>query len=189
MSATDVIPDDADLPGTGWLAIDDGFAGGPGGGGPGAVFDCVGPSFPDRAVVDTAASPHFVRPPGALVHGLGVAFDSIHAADTAAVILASLDFAACLGRSVAADLASADRASADLATGNSDAELLGVEVSPTDLGHRVRFTGGDVAGVRAVNLDIVVVRAGTAVGVLWCGDSGIPFPDGDLRHLAGRLRR
>lgn len=176
-SASAVVPVDADLPGSGWLAIDEGFSD-EGDGGPGALVDCVGPDFPDDDVVATAASPHFVRPPGRLVHGLGVAFDSSAATTVAERILTSSGFAACLGRSVALDLAA----------GATDAELLDVEVVETDLGHRARFTGGDAAGVRSVHLDIVAFRVGFAVGVLWCGDTGAPFPDADVVHLVGSIR-
>ena len=178
MRAPAVVPADADLPGVGWLAIDDGFTG-DGGDGPGALLDCVGPGFPDDAIVDTAASPHFVRPPGRLVHGLGVAFDSVDAALGAETILASAEFAACLGRSVAADLAA----------GATDAELLDVEVVATAAGHRASFTGGDEHGVRAVHLDIVTIRVDAAAGALWCGDTGAPFPSDDVAHLVASIRR
>src|SRR3546814_3895206 len=68
--ADDVLPREADLPGTGWVAIDEGFgadaAGGPT---PGELVDCVGPDFPaDDEVAGTAATPHYVHPPGRLVH-------------------------------------------------------------------------------------------------------------------------
>lgn len=176
MPATAVLPEDADLPGRGWMAIDDGFSGA-GSDGPGALIDCVGPAFPEDAIVDTAASPHFVRPPGALIHALGVSFDSDAAADDAAAILSSEDFAACLGRSVAADLAG----------GATDAEFLGVDVVPTIAGHRAHFAGGDDGGVRSVHLDIVCIRVGRSVGVLWCGDTGTPFPADDLEHVVRRI--
>jgi hypothetical protein len=178
VSASVVLPIDADLPGVGWAAIDEGFATWSGEG-PGALFDCVGPEFPDDAVIEAASSPHFVRPPGALVHGLGVAFAAEVAASAAESILASADFAACLGRSVAADLDA----------GATGAELLDVRVAATPLGHRATFTGGDEAGVRTVHLDIVVIRIGLAVGVLWCGDTAAPFPEDEARHLLDRVRR
>jgi len=177
VSAADLVPRDGDLPGGRWLAIDEGFSG-EGGDGPGAMFDCVGPDFPEDAVVESAASPHFVRPPSALVHGVGVRFESITAAVTAERILSGPDFAGCLGRSVAADIEH----------GATEAELLGVDVDPTPHGHRVRFTGGDSGGVRPVNLDIACVRLDDAVGVLWCGDSPDGFPEEDVAHLVVRIR-
>lgn len=172
VGAAEIVPVDADLPGSGWLAIDDGFAGDAGDEGPGALLDCVGPEFPDEAVVDTAVSPHFVHPPGRLVHGLGVEFDSDEAAGRAETILSARAFAECLARAVAADLG---------------ASLLAADVVTTRLGHRVRFTGGDEHGVLPVNLDVTPVRRGRDVGVLWCGDTPDPFPDADLDHLVGRL--
>lgn len=181
MSATSVIPDDADLPGSGWLAIDEGLSSA-GGDGPGAMLDCVGPDFPDDAVLGSATSPHFLRPPAALVHGVGVEFADEHAAARAEIILAERAYAECLGRSVAADLV----AGAD--AGTIDAELLGVEVTETAVGHRAQFTGGSQRGVRPVILDVVCVRVGASVGVLWCGDTPEPFPADDCEHLVGRLR-
>lgn len=173
-----MLPVDADLPGSGWLAIDEGFAT-DAGGGPGALMDCVGPDFPDDDVVEAAASPHFVHPPGRLVHGLGASFGSSASAREAERILASSEFASCLGRSVAADLTA----------GVADAELLDVQVEATALGHRARFTGGDEEGVRSVHLDIVAIRIGLAAGVLWCGDTGSPFPDVAVEHLLASIRR
>ncbi len=175
--AADVVPVDADLPGSGWLAIDEGF-GGDGGDGPGAVFDCVGPDFPDAAVVDSASSPHFVRSPATLVHGTGVRFDTEDHAVTAHLILSGSSFAECLGKSV----------SADLDAGRTDAEVLGVDLVETAYGYRVRFTGGDERGVRPVNLDVASLRIENAVGVLWCGDTPGSFGDDGLAHLLGCIR-
>ncbi len=178
IDAATAVPADADLPGGGWLAIDEGFAAGAGEGGPGELFDCVGPDFPEDAVVGTAASPHFVRPPRALVHGLGVEFDDDAAARLAADILAGEAFAACLGRSVAADLAARP----------VDTELIGIEVEATGAGHRVRFTGADERGVRPVNLDVVAVHVGRVVGLLWFGDTPEPFSATDLAHVIRSVR-
>lgn len=173
-AASSAVPVDADLPGGGWLAIDEGFSGIADEGGAGAaLFDGVGPDFPEEAVVSTAASPHFVRPPRTLVHGLGVEFDSEHAAVVAATILAGADFAACLGRSVAADLASRP----------VDTELIGIEVTVAGPGHRVRFTGADDRGVRPVLLDVVAVHAGRVVGLLWFGDTPEPFAEDQRDHI------
>lgn len=181
MRAVDLVPRDADLPGRRWLAVDEGFEN-VGGGGPGQMpgemFDCVGPGFPEHAVIESASSPHFVRPPTALVHGIGVRFASVEDAVTAEAILAGAAFAGCLGRSVAADLEA----------GATDAELLGVDLAATAHGHRVRFTGGDQAGVRPVNLEIACLRIDDAVGVLWCGDAPDGFPPDDVAHLLARLR-
>lgn len=177
-AAEAIVPADADLPGRGWLAIDEGFASTDDLGAAGELFDCVGPAFPDHEVVGTAASPHFVRPPRQLLHGIGVAFTSEEAATVATSILSSTPFVECLGRSVAADLAAQP----------VEAELLGIDVSTTAAGHRVRFTGGDEHGVRPVHLDIAVLRSATLVGLLWCGDTPEPFPPPDLDHVIGRLR-
>lgn len=176
--AADVLPRDADLPGGGWLAIDEGFAGGRGGDGPGALFDCVGSRFPEDAVVASAASPHFLRPPASLVHGLSAEFETEQDAGVAHEILRSSAFAECLGRSIAADVQS------DV----TDAELLAVDLAETAHGHRVRFTGGDRRGVRPVNLAVVTLRIRTVVGVLWCGDTPADFPVDDLDHLIARIR-
>jgi hypothetical protein len=178
-SATRIVPADADLPGDGWLAIDEGFGGEEPTGTVAELFDCVGPGFPEADVVDTAASPHFVHLPRRLIHGIGVAFADDGAAARAETILRSAPFAECLGRSVAADLD----------TQPVDTELLAIDVLATDAGHhRVSFTGGDEHGVRPVHLDIAVVRVGTMVGLLWCGDTPEPFPAGDLGHVVDRIR-
>lgn len=184
-AALDAVPVDADLPGRGWMAVDEGFSFAADEGGPGDLLDCVGPSFPDRAVVATAASPHFIRLPRALVHGIGVAFDSAAAAEAAAEILETEAFAACLGRSVAADLAAQP----------IDTEVLAVDVARLDpstvgsAGHRVRFTGGDEHGVRPVVLDIVVVRGVDAIGLLWFGDTPSPFTPADRDHVVDAVSR
>lgn len=177
--ADDVLPREADLPGTGWIAIDDGFGSdAPVGGTPGELVDCVGPDFPaDDEVVATAATPHYLRPPGRLVHGFGVATTTAEAAARAEAILSGQAFAECLGRSVAADLDASE----------SEAEVLAVDVEATRRGHRVRFTGGTGDGVRPVQLDVVCLRAGNAVGLLWFADTPDPFPADDLDAVVSRI--
>lgn len=177
LTAVDVIPSVADLPGEGWVTIGDDLGGASAGDGTAELFDCVGPDFPDHAVVGTAASPHFVRVPRTLVHGLGVSFGDAAAAMDAEAILVRPEFAECLGRSVAADLDSRP----------IRAELLAVDVTATPAGHRVRFTGGDEHGVRPVHLDIVVVRVDAVVGLLWFGDTPEPFGPEDRDHVVGRV--
>jgi len=178
-SATDVLPRDDDLPGTGWLAIDEGFGAGAGEGGPGALVDCVGPDFPgDDEILESAGTPHYVRPPGRLLHGVGVLAGSDQAADRAESVLASRSFAECLGRSVALDLSDPDLG----------AELLAVDVEDGPFGHRVRFTGSSSAGVRPVLLDVVCLRRDRAVGLLWFADTPEPFPVGDVAAVVGRIR-
>ena len=176
----DVLPREADLPGPGWIAIDEGFGSdAPGGATPGELIDCVGPDFPgDDEVVETAATPHYVRPPVRLIHGFGVRTTTVEAAERAEAVLSGRAFAECLGRSVAADLDASD----------SDAELLAVDVEPTDRGYRVRFTGGTGEGVRPVQLDVVCIRDGRAVGLLWFADTPDPFPEGDLDAVIERIR-
>lgn len=179
-SADDVLPRESDLPGTGWVAIDEGFGSdAPAGATPGELIDCVGPGFPaDDEIVATAATPHYVRPPGRLVHGFGVATATVEAAERVEAILSGQAFAECLGRSVAADLDASD----------SDAELLAVDVEGTERGHRVRFIGGTGDGVRPVQLDVVCVRSERAVGLLWFADTPDPFPPADLDAVLGRIR-
>lgn len=168
--ATRVLPTLTDLPGGGWMPLDEELIVSEGSEEVAELFDCVGPAWPDDQVVATAASPHFVQPPRRLLHGFGVAFAQVGAADQAVAILGQQSFAECLGRSVAADFEAQDWS----------AELLAVDVTPTDAGMRVSFTGGDAAGLRPVHLDVSVLQLGTAVGVLWCGDTPEPF---DARAL------
>lgn len=178
VTAADVVPAVDDLPGDGWVTIGDDLGGVAGTGAAATdLFDCVGPDFPDDEVVDTAASPHFVRLPRALVHGLGVSFTGPDAAMDAESILVQPEFAECLGRSVAADLDAQP----------IEAELLAIDVVATTAGHQVRFTGGDEHGVRPVHLDIVVVRVGSAVGLLWFGDTPEPFGSEERDHVVGRV--
>lgn len=161
-----VLPVADDLPGSGWMAIDEAVVAAHGGSDEVAeLFDCVGPSFPADDVIATAASPHFVHAPRRLLHGFGVAFAHVGAADQAMSILGERAFAECLGRSVAADFERYE----------AEAELLAVDTVSTDAGMRVSFTGGDAAGVRPVHLDVALVQVGAAVGVLWCGDTPEPF--------------
>jgi hypothetical protein len=177
-----LVPLPGDLPGSGWVPLDEPVSGGTAG--EAELIDCVGPSFPPAgAVVDSAASPHFLRPPHQLVHGLAVVFDDPATAAAAASVLAGADFARCLGRSVAADLVAVA----------APAELLAVDLVDTGPGHRVTFTGASPAGVRPVHLDLVTLHAGTAVALLWFGDTPAPFPR-EVRHavtaaVEGRLRR
>ena len=175
-----VLPRESELPGAGWLAIDEGFGSDAlDGTTPGELIDCVGPDFPgDDEVVATAATPHWVHPPGRLVHGFGVATATAGAAERAEAILSGRAFAECLGRSVAADLDASD----------SDAEVLAVDVEATERGHRVRFTGGTGEGVRPVQLDVVCLRHDRAVGLLWFADTPDPFPVDDLEVVLERIR-
>jgi hypothetical protein len=179
-SVHDVLPEESDLPGTGWFAIDEGFGvDDPTVTTPGELIDCVGPDFPaDDEVVETAATPHYVRPPGRLVHGFGVRTTTIEAADRAQAVLSGRDFAECLGRSVAADLDASD----------SEAEVLAVDVERTGRGFRVRFTGGTGEGVRPVQLDVVCIVAHRSVGLLWFADTPDPFPEDDLVAVIERIR-
>ncbi len=177
--AADVLPTDADLPGRGWLAIDEGFEDAAGRAGIAETRDCVGPDFPSGAdVLDTAGSPHYLHPPGRLVHGFALLAASDDAATRAEQVLTGRAFAECLGRSVAADLTASD----------TDAELLGVDVESTERGQRVRFTGGTEAGVRPVQLDVVCLRLGRAVGLLWFADTPGPFDPGDADEVLARIR-
>lgn len=176
--AADAVPADTDLPGPGWVAVDEGFAGNHDSVGPADLIDCTGPDFPEQAVAASATSPHFVRSPRSLVHGIGVEFLTADDARLAAQILAGSRFAGCLGRSVAADLEGRP----------ADIELLGIDVEATHDGHRVRFTGGDEGGVRPVHLDVVAVHGGRVAGLLWFGDTPEPFPDDERVHVVSAVR-
>lgn len=178
--ATDVLPADADLPGTGWLAIDEGFESLGDGVGAAEAHDCVGPDFPaGDEVVDTAASAHYLQPPGRLVHGFALLAAADDGALRAERTLSSPVFAQCLGRSVAADLTAAE----------TEAELLAVDVEATGRGHRVRFTGGTATGVRPVQLDVVCLRIERAVGLLWFADTPGPFDPDDVDLVLDAIRR
>lgn len=176
VTALDVVPTEADLPGEGWVTIGDEPSGGTVAGAT-DLLDCVGPDFPEDEVVDTATSAHFVRLPRTLVHGIGVSFTDASVAMDAEAILVRPEFAECLGRSVGADLDAQP----------VEAELLAIDVLATTAGHQVRFTGGDEHGVRPVHLDIVVVRVESAVGLLWFGDTPDPFEPEDRDHVVGRV--
>ena len=178
VTAIDLVPVMDDLPGVGWVCVGDG--GGVSTVGDAAeLLDCVGPDFPDDEVDETASSGHFVRLPRTLVHGLAVSFRTIAATDRAEEILRRPAFAECLGRSVASDLEAQP----------IDAELLAIDVTSTPAGHRVQFTGGDERGIRPVHLDIVVVRTGPVIGLLWFGDTPEPFDPGDRDHVVRRISR
>lgn len=173
-----VLPVIDDLPGQGWLSLDDEFVAVHGGAEEvGELFDCVGPAFPADEIVTTAASPHFVRPPRQLLHGFGVEFSNVGAADQAMSILGERAFVECLGRSV----------SADFERYESDAELLGMDVVSTRSGMRVSFAGGDADGVRPVHLDVVLIQSAAAVGVLWCGDTPEPFDPQSLEAVRSAI--
>ena len=178
--ALDVLPREEDLPGAGWLAIDEGFGSNRDDPdlGPGELIDCVGEEFPDDdEILESAATPHYLRPPGRLLHGFAVLCASDDAARRAVEVLDSWRFAECLGRSVAADLADP----------GFEAELLQVDVGVTEQGHRVRFTGGTIEGVRVVHLDVVCIRDDDAVGLLWFADTPEPFPTEDVDSVVERI--
>jgi len=178
--ALDVLPREADLPGAGWLAIDEGFGSSLGDETlhPGELIDCVGDGFPgDHEIVETAATPHYLRPPGRLLHGFAVLCRTDDAAERAVRVLDGHRFADCLGRSVAFDLA-------DPAV---ESELLEVDVDATEQGHRVRFTGGTAEGLRVVHLDVVCIREDRAVGLLWFADTPDPFPPADVDAVVERI--
>lgn len=175
-----LVPIDADLPGTGWMAVDEGFASAVGSGDEiGELFDCVGPDFPEADVVSSAASPHFIRAPRQLLHGFGVCFGSDASVGQALAIVTATPFVACLGRSVAADFQ----------TGATAAELLAIDIAETELGHRVQFTGGDADGVRPVHLDLVGFAVGRRLAMVWAGNTPDPFPSDDLALVIERIRR
>ncbi len=175
-----VLPEEGDLPGRGWLAVDDGFEDLAGGtAGVGEAIDCVGPRFPEGdEVAATAATPHWIRSPGTLLHAFALSAATGEAADRAEAALSSTAFATCLGRSVAADLD---------ADADGGPELLAVDVTATDEGHRVAFVGSAGDGVRPVTLDVVCVRRGTAVGLLWFADTPGPFDEDARRHVLDRI--
>jgi hypothetical protein len=178
--AADVLPGEGDLPGDGWLAIEEGFGTSAGEEGfhPGELIDCVGDDFPgDDEILETAATPHYVRPPGRLLHGFAVLCGTEDAAERAVRVLDGRAFADCLGRSVAADLADPDL----------EAELLEVDVDVTEQGHRVRFTGGTSEGLRVVHLDVVCIRDDRAVALLWFADTPDPFPSADVDSVVERI--
>jgi hypothetical protein len=177
--AADVLPRESDLPGTGWRAIDEAASSLDDiEWGPGELVDCLDDEFPeDDEIVESAATPHWLRPPARLVHGFAVLTASDDAATRAVAVLDSWRFADCLGRSVAADLADPD----------VEAELLEIDVDVTEQGHRVQFTGGTIEGLRVVHLDVVCIREGRAVGLLWFADTPGPFPSEDLDAVVERI--
>ena len=165
-----LVPLPGDLPGGGWVALDEPISGGAGG--EGEFIDCVGPDFPGPdETTDTAASPHFVRAPHQLVHGIAVLFTTSGAAGRAAAVLRGPSFAECLGRSVATDLLASPAA----------AEVLTIDVTPVPGLQRVTFSTGSLAGVRPIHLDIAVLVRGRALSLLWFADTPHPF-SADLRR-------
>lgn len=179
--ALDLLPRREDLPGDGWRMIGASAAGQ---GDEGAeLFDCVGPTFPrDEEIVSTGESARFVQPPRRLLYAVSVEFDAAETTARAVQILQGDAFAACLGRSVAADLA------AD----SSNAELLDVEVLPVVAtagcrGSRLSFTAGGEHGIMAVHLDLVTITVDEAAAVLWLGDTDHPFPGDERDHVIDRI--
>lgn len=174
--AADLVPGREDLPGVGWRPLDTGAQE------PGAAPDpaWAGPGLPGpEDVLETAASPHFLRPPHGLVHGIGAVFVDAGAADRARAALGAEAFARRLGRALAGDLAAS----------GGPSEVLAVDLTTTDVGRRVTLTGSGPAGVVPVHLDVVVVGRGRRVGLVWLADSPHPFPPDDRDHLLRRLRR
>jgi hypothetical protein len=68
-----------------------------------------------------------------------------------------------------------------------EAELLEIDVDATEQGHRVRFTGGTIEGLRVVQLDVVCIRDERAVGLLWFADSPDPFPAEQVDDVVERI--
>lgn len=170
------VPAPGDLPGVGWLAIDELTTGG--GGGEAELIDCVGPDFPAPAeTVDSASSPHFVRRNGQLVHGISVVFTSRDAAQRAAAVLRRAAFAECLGQAVVADLLAAP----------DDVEPLAVDARLEDWGQQLTFTGASAAGVVPIHLDLVVLEGSAAVVLVLLADTPAPFPPDQRTHLLDHL--
>ena len=69
----------------------------------------------------------------------------------------------------------------------TELQLLQVDVDVTEQGHRVRFTGGTIEGVRVVHLDVVCIRDDDAVGLLWFADTPEPFPTEDVDSVVERI--
>lgn len=175
-----LLPRIGDLPGSSWQELPAPIHDGDGTAGPGELLDCVGPDFPPAdAVRAHASSGYFVRPPAGLVHGLSVVFDDPARCRAAADVLSAPAFAACLARSVAADIAADDRGT----------EVLAADVTATTDGHRVSFHGATAAGVRAVHLDVTTLVLGRGATVLWFAGSPEPTPDHLRRAVAEAIRR
>lgn len=179
--ALDLLPRREDLPGDEWHMIG---ASAWGQGDEGAeLFDCVGPTFPrDDEIVSTAESARFVQPPRRLLYAVSVEFDAPGTTSRAADILRGDAFAACLGRSVAADIA-ADASNAELL----DVEVLPVVAAGGCRGSRLSFTAGGEHGIMAVHLDLVTITVDRAAAVLWLGDTDHPFPGEERDHVIGRI--
>lgn len=170
------VPAEEDLPGSGWLALDELVSGGTQG--EAELIDCVGPEFPGpEETVDSASSPHFVRPNGQLVHGIAVVFKTSDATRRAAAVLRRSAFARCLGQSVVADL---------IATPD-DVEPLAVDSQPEEWGQRLNFTGVSAAGVLPIYLDLVVVDGAKVVSLLFLADTPDPFPPEQRAHVVDRV--
>ena len=177
-SSIPFVPAEEDLPGSGWLALDELVSGGTQG--EAELIDCVGPEFPGPdETLDSASSPHFVRPGGQLVHGIAVVFGTTEAARRAATILRRQKFAQCLGQSVVADLLAAP----------DDVEPLAVDAHDEQWGQRLSFTGVSDAGVLPIHLDLVVVDHGNVASLLFLADTPEPFPPEQRAHIVDRVSR
>lgn len=176
MDARLLVPTDEDLPGTGWRTVGEASGPDPITADPGAWAGLAGLPADDD-VVDTAASPHFLLAPHRLVHGIAAVLRTPGAADRARTALAGADFARHLGLGLAADLGQ----------GAPETEVLAVDVEPSDVGHRVVFTGVGPAGVVPVHLDVVALGAGLGVSVVWFADAPTAFPAEDRDHVLVRL--
>ena len=175
-AAAELVPQASDLPGSDWVALDELVSGG--GGGEAELIDCVGPDFPGPdETVESASSPHFVRPNGQLVHGISVVLTTSEAGGRAAAVLRDAAFARCLGGSVMADLGAAP----------DDVEPLAVDAIAFEWGHRIRFTGASGAGVLPIHLDLVVVDGGDAVVLLLFANTPAPFPDEERIHVTAKV--
>lgn len=173
-----LVPGEGDLPGSGWLALDELVRGGTQG--EAELIDCVGPEFPTAdETLDSASSPHFVRAGGQLIHGISVVFTTADATDRAAAVLRRPAFGRCLGESVIADLI----ASPD------DVEPLAADALPMNWGQRLSFTGASAAGVLPIHLDLVVLDVADAVSLLFFADTPDPFPDEERIHVMECISR
>lgn len=144
----------------------------------------------EHDVAALADSPLFLRSPARLAYASAAVLSCDRAGVATFELVASEDFARAFAEGVAAGAVVAPDAAELLGStsrplGVSHAVVAGVESAA----HRTTFAGATAELVVPVHVDLVVLRCGPRVLMVWMADAPDPFPQAERDHLVTRLAR
>jgi hypothetical protein len=138
-------------------------------------------------VTASAESPRFTRA-DALAWSVAWVLRSEDDARRAFALLASSAFADCFAAAVAADVDPTAGTATLLGHAATPAVALQPAGAVEGAVHRVRLIAGTPTGALVVHLDVVPLRGGTTVTVVFLGDSPDPWPAAAVDAVAGAVR-